>query len=257
MANEFNIKLNKNNSNINTSNNTKEGGFNVMKVVLICLAILFILVLIYVGVNYYNYNQINCYQKRDFTDYLFSTDKNVCILFDKPIPKPNVKVKKETTPKMGNFLDKKEVFHIANQDYSYEQSKCKCASYGGRLATKNEVTNAYNNGANWCSYGWTEGQNAYYPVQQCYYDSIMEEDEFLENSDKYCGKPGLNGGYFSNPQLKFGVNCYGPKPKGAVIKPKSAYCPPQDFCKLNKNSNANQKLSTDEIVPFSDTRWNN
>ena len=108
MANEFNIRLNKNNSNNSNNINTKEGGSNIMKIILICLAILFVLVLIYVGVNYYNYSQINCYQKRDFTDYLFSTDKNVCILFDKPIPKPVVKVQKETTPKISNFLDKKE-----------------------------------------------------------------------------------------------------------------------------------------------------
>ena len=84
----------------------------------------------------------------------------------------------------------------------------------------------------------------------------MEEDEFLENSDKYCGKPGLNGGYFSNPQLKFGVNCYGVKPKGSVIKPKSPYCAPKEFCKLSKNSYASQKLSTDEISPFNENKWN-
>ncbi len=31
-----------------------------------------------------------------------------------------------------------------------------------------------------------------------------------------CGKPQLNGGYFDNPNLRFGVNCYGikPSPKG-------------------------------------------
>ena len=27
-----------------------------------------------------------------------------------------------------------------------------------------------------------------------------------------CGKPGINGGYFSDPTMKFGVNCYGVKP---------------------------------------------
>ena len=247
------------NSNIsfNSKNNNSKKGFDIARIIYITLLILLILILIYVGISYYNYSKINCYQKRKFLDYLFSTDKNVCILFDKPIPQPVLKVQKEVTPKAGNFLQGKEVYHIGNQEYSYEQSKCKCASYGSRLATKDEVVNAYNKGANWCSYGWTEGQNAYYPVQQCYYDSIMEEDDFLENSDKYCGKPGLNGGYFSNPQLKFGVNCYGIKPKGKVIKEKTPYCPPQDFCKLSKNNNANQKLSTDEIVPFNDTKWNN
>ena len=241
-------------NNLSNQNNNKS---NVLRIIYIILVIFIIVLLIYVSVSYYNYSQINCYQKKSFSDYLLSTDKNVCILFDKPIPKPIVKVPKETTPKSGNFLQKKEVYHIANQQYSYDQSKCKCASYGGRLATKDEVTNAYNSGANWCSYGWTEGQKAYYPVQQCYYDSIMEEDDFLENSDKYCGKPGLNGGYFSNPQLKFGVNCYGVKPKGSVIKQKTPYCPPQDFCKMSKNSSASQKLSTDEIAPFNDTKWNN
>ena len=249
MSEIFNNKL--------LNNNSKKSSFSILKIVLICVFILLILVLVYVSISYYNYSKINCYQKRNFSDYLFSTDKNVCILFDKPVPKPVIKVPKNNVPKPGGFLQKDEVFHISNQDYSYDQSKCKCASYGARLATKNEMTNAYNSGANWCSYGWTQGQSAYFPVQQCYYDSIAEEDNFLENSDKYCGKPGLNGGYFSNPQLKFGINCYGKKPKGAVIKAKTPYCPPEDFCKLSKNSRANQRLSTDEISPFNTDKWNN
>ena len=27
----------------------------------------------------------------------------------------------------------KEVFHISNQDYTYNQAKCKCNAYGARL----------------------------------------------------------------------------------------------------------------------------
>ena len=249
----YSLNTSKSNSNMNSS---KKGGLDITKILIICFVILVILFVIYVGVNYYNYSNIQCFEKRSFKDYLFSTNKEVCLVYEKPIPKPIIKVEKpKTTEKMGGFFEKDQVFHISNQDYSYEQSKCKCSSYGARLATKNEVTNAYNNGANWCSYGWTEGQNAFYPVQKCYYDSLMEEDEFLENSDKYCGKPGLNGGYFSNPELRFGVNCYGKKPEGQVIKPKSAYCGPKEFCKMNKNSSANQKLSTDVISPFNDTQW--
>ena len=276
---------------MNNTNSTSTKS-NILRIIYISLLILALLFLIYVIVCYYNYSQINCYQKKPFTDYLFSTDGNVCLLFESPRPstisniEKNISkdvssiensiskdvsgiensiskdvsyIKKDTSndvSKLKNMFSKKEVFHIANQDYSYDQSKCKCASYGGRLATKDEVTTAYNGGANWCSYGWTEGQNAYYPVQKCYYDSIMEEDDFLENSDKYCGKPGLNGGYFSNSQLKFGVNCYGVKPKGSVIKAKSPYCAPKEFCKLSKNSYANQKLSTDNISPFNNDKWN-
>jgi hypothetical protein len=37
----------------------------------------------------------------------------------------------------------------------------------------------------------------------------------LQDSDKHkndCGRPGINGGYMANPNLRFGVNCYGVKP---------------------------------------------
>ena len=279
----FSSKMNNssNSSKMNNSSNSKTSTSSILRIIYISLLIIFILFLIYTIVTYYNYSQAVCYEKKSFFDYLFSSDSNICSIYTRPVPSTisNIRkdiskemsdiqkdltkgmsniennVKKDTT-KIKDIFKKKEVFHIANQDYSYDQSKCKCSSYGARLATKDEVTNAYNSGANWCSYGWSEGQSAYYPVQKCYYDTIMEEDGFLENSDKYCGKPGLNGGYFSNSQLKFGVNCYGVKPKGSIVKPKSPYCAPKEFCKLNKNSYANQKLSTDEISPFNNDKWN-
>jgi hypothetical protein len=28
-----------------------------------------------------------------------------------------------------------------------------------------------------------------------------------------CGRPGINGGYIANPDVRFGVNCYGYKPE--------------------------------------------
>ena len=163
--------------------------------------------------------------------------------------------------KLLPVLEKKEVFHIANQDYTYDQAKCKCESYNAKLATKNDMTNAYNNGANWCTYGWSEGQNAYYPVQQCDWDILQEElKEYpkgsMERKKRYCGNPGLNGGYFPNPKLKFGVNCYGVKPKGKTgSKLKTPYCPPVNFCKLDANFEASHKLDTDEISPFNNDKW--
>ena len=36
-----------------------------------------------------------------------------------------------------------------------------CTAYNGRLASYNEMENAYENGADWCSYGWSEGQMAF------------------------------------------------------------------------------------------------
>ena len=142
--------------------------------------------------------------------------------------------------------------------FKQSQAEAVCKAYNSKVATLTQLEEAYQKGADWCSYGWREGQKAFYPVQKCNLntDNNQENNDFLENSDKYCGKPGMNGGYFSNPQLKFGINCYGVKPKGSVVKEKSPYCAPKEFCKLNKNINSSHKLSTDEISPFNNTKWN-
>ena len=229
---------------------------NVSKIIYLIISIVILCVILYFGISYYNYFTIQCYQKNTYMNYLYNGGEP-CLVYQKPMPKvPPPPIIKEKPLPVQDIFRKKEVYHIGNQDYSFNQSKCKCASYGGRLATKDEVTNAYNKGANWCTYGWTEGQNAFYPVQKCYYDELSKDKDFMENSDKYCGKPGLNGGYFSDAELKFGVNCYGVKPAGSVVKAKKPSCnESKDFCSLPKNSYASSKLSTDEIAPFNDTKW--
>ena len=160
-----------------------------------------------------------------------------------------VSLLKDSTTDTSN---KKEVFHISNQRYTYDQSKCKCAAYGATLATKADIINAYNNGANWCTYGWSEGQNAFYPVQKCEWNKMMAENrrfgEHNRNKKKYCGYPGLNGGYFANKDLLLGVNCYGIKPKNIMTRPKEATCSFEDTCKLNINYDASNVLNTDEII---------
>ena len=71
------------------------------------------------------------------------------------------------------------------------------------------VDDSVNNGANWCNYGWVEGQMALFPIQKDFWEKLQQD-----SSRKYeCGVPGLNGGYFKNPHYKFGANCYGVKPK--------------------------------------------
>lgn len=157
-------------------------------------------------------------------------------------------VKKNTSfPLFG----KKEVFHIANQDYTYEQAKCKCESYNAELATYQQMVDAYNDGAEWCSYGWCNGQKAYYPTQKCNWQKKTPEEKIK------CGNPGLNGGFFADPLLKFGVNCYGKKPKGKISKLKDPVCPSTGYCELPQNFGANNKLETDEIAPFNHNKWNN
>ena len=147
---------------------------------------------------------------------------------------------------------KKEVFHIANQDYTFEQAKCKCESYNAKLASYDQLVDAYNDGAEWCTYGWSTGQKAYYPTQKCNWEKKGPEEKLK------CGNPGLNGGFFADPSLKFGVNCYGKKPKGRVSKLKDPVCNGGgDYCELPQNFGASNRLETDEISPFNIDKWNN
>ena len=221
--------------------------------------IILIVLFIYLCISLANYYYTDCYEKKTFFEYLFDfNDNDVCIQKFEPIkiPVKKPKVMPITVPSLFES-PKEEVFHIGNQDYTYEQSKCKCASYGARLATKNEVTDAYNKGANWCSYGWTEGQNAFYPVQKCDWDKLESKNERLPNDQKkHCGLPGINGGFFPNPEIKFGINCYGVKPKGALVKAKEPTCDAGNFCSLEQNYQASNKLDTDEISGFNGLKWN-
>lgn len=230
---------------------------NLKKIALIITILIFIVIVIYIGYLYYNYENTYCYQKKNFYDYIFDFNNyNICIR-EKAPELPKKRIVEPNVPLLSLIEDKKEVFHIANQDYTYDQAKCKCESYGAKLASKNDLVEAYNKGAHWCTYGWMEKQSAYYPVQKCEWDKIESNNERIPNNKKtYCGMPGLNGGYFANPQLKFGATCYGIKPKGSIHKMKKPYCPPMNFCKLETNFQASNKLDTDEIVGFNDLQWN-
>lgn len=101
-----------------------------------------------------------------------------------------------------------EVFHISGNSYTYEQAKEACDLHGARLATYEEIEKAYDNGANWCSYGWSEDQMAFFPTQLKVYNELKT----LKGHENDCGRPGINGGYIKNPNVKFGANCYGKKP---------------------------------------------
>jgi hypothetical protein len=102
----------------------------------------------------------------------------------------------------------KEVFNISNNIYTYGDAPAVCKAFGSRLATADEVQQAFDQGAEWCNYGWTEDQLAMYPTQKATFDKLQT----MEEHEHDCGVVGVNGGYFQNPDLQFGVNCYGKKP---------------------------------------------
>ena len=103
----------------------------------------------------------------------------------------------------------KQVFHIPDNKYNYDNAKAVCRAYGGRLATVKELQESYDDGADWCSYGWSDGQMALYPTQYEKWANLQK----IEGHEHDCGRPGINGGYIANPNVNFGINCYGYKPK--------------------------------------------
>jgi hypothetical protein len=104
---------------------------------------------------------------------------------------------------------RKEVFNVAQDIYTYSDAEPLCKAYGAELATYDQVKEAWKKGADWCNYGWIKGQTAVYPTQQSTYDKLQAGPEEQRGS---CGVPGINGGYFDNPDMRFGVNCYGTRP---------------------------------------------
>tara|TARA_B100001093_G_scaffold438001_1_gene437178 strand:- start:145 stop:966 length:822 start_codon:yes stop_codon:yes gene_type:complete len=109
-----------------------------------------------------------------------------------------------------------EVFHVVENDYNYDDAKAVCKAYNSRLATYNEIEKAYQKGAEWCSYGWSENQLALFPTQKSTYKKLSK----IKGHKHDCGRPGINGGFVNNKNAKFGANCYGYKPK---MKPIDQY----------------------------------
>jgi hypothetical protein len=135
-----------------------------------------------------------------------TVNKDKGIVATETVNKDQSSYKPSTAPEI-KF--KKQVFNIPGNYYTYNDAKAMCSAYGAELATYDQLEKAYNNGAEWCNYGWSANQLALFPTQKKTYD-ILQGTPGHEND---CGRPGINGGYIANTNVKFGVNCYGNKPK--------------------------------------------
>ena len=105
---------------------------------------------------------------------------------------------------------RKSVFNVATNKYTYADAEPLCKALGAELATYDQVKQAWDDGADWCNYGWVKGQTAVYPTQQKTFDKLQTAS--TDDERMACGLPGINGGYMDNPELRFGVNCYGDRP---------------------------------------------
>lgn len=112
------------------------------------------------------------------------------------------------TPESETVVPKEEVFNVAAQTLTYKDAQAVCKSYDARLATYDEVEQSYQNGGEWCNYGWSENQMAFFPTQKATWEELQKQPRMKNR----CGRPGINGGFIPNDKMKLGANCFGVKP---------------------------------------------
>ena len=193
------------------------------------------------------------------------------IIPDGPLPEPVVTppiAPQTLTPKqtatMNNLVEKvlptggNEVFNVSQNKFTYYDAEPLCKALGAELASYDQVKDAWSKGADWCNYGWVKGQMAVYPTQQGTYDTIQSGPPEEHGA---CGTVGMNGGYFDNPEMLYGVNCYGKKPSQSAHDeemlmrdgkiPKTV-----DALKVDqKVRDFDAQVDSMLVRPFSDSKW--
>ena len=245
------------NSYMNGSESTSSTSETIIKVI-ISLFILFLII-------------INALQ------YVFKIDMSVGISnLSKKIPEIDIKILSnlgkrfmndtkdiiEESEKLidnsGEPLERREVFNIPDNIYSYDDAKAVCSAYDAKLATYNQIEQAYNDGGEWCSYGWSSDQMILYPTQKKTYNKLKT----IKGHEHDCGRPGINGGYIGNKEGKFGVNCYGIKPtithkEKRLMNTNKIYPDSrEDRCDRKRERNIRKYLKDILIAPFNRTSWN-
>jgi hypothetical protein len=197
-----------NSSSISSGNSNNNIGSIFVPIIILTLVILLV-----VNVLYYVYNidvlkNIRSYfgiDEKDMNDLddekdMTNLEKDTKLLGKEPAP--------ATELSMQSNKSKKQVFNIPGNYYTYDNAKALCSAYGAELATYKQIEDAYNNGGEWCNYGWSADQLALFPTQKSTYDELQTKP----GRGNDCGRPGVNGGFIDNPNVRFGVNCYGEKP---------------------------------------------
>jgi hypothetical protein len=174
-----------------------DDGSTVMGIIIV--AILVVLIIVNAFQYFFSIN-VTAY-----IEDLFSPTTKVDIVVDQSTYQPT---SYEATS-VPEIKFKKQVFNIPGNYYDYDNAKALCQAYGANLATYDQIEKAYGSGAEWCNYGWSDNQLALFPTQKKTYDRLQT----IPGHENDCGRPGVNGGFIANPNVKFGVNCYGNKPK--------------------------------------------
>lgn len=190
--------------------------------------------------------------------YFFGTKVEAVLknLMTKPEVKLNIvkeeekveeKIEETEPPDDPKNRGPKQVFHVPGQ-YNYTKAQALCRAYGGSLANMEQMNDAYQKGAEWCSYGWSDDKMALFPTQTETWEKFQKSE--LHQQD--CGRPGINGGYTMDLEQLLGINCFGPKPKQ-----KKTTIQPPNFPKDPLDIDADKfKGKLPNVSSFNYQKWN-
>jgi len=181
-----------------SANNSQVG---ILGIVMICI---FLVLVLLNGASYFFNIDIVASLKNLFSD---KPRIDIDVNYDKAVAD-------SISVKAPDLTFSKQVYHIPGNKYTYDDAKAICNATGNRLANYKEVEDAYKNGGDWCSYGWSANQLALFPTQEDKWNKLQNTD----NHKNDCGRPGINGGFIDNQNVRFGVNCYGYKPKQSALE---------------------------------------
>jgi hypothetical protein len=191
--------------------------------------------------------------------------------YEKPTPLPQAQTpashpavpsqQQQQQQQVNNIVQKvlpggSEVFNISSNKFTYYDAEPLCSALGAELATYDQVKEAWSKGADWCNYGWVKGQMAVYPTSAETYKKIQSGPEDARTS---CGQIGVNGGYFDNPELKYGVTCYGKKPPqtshSSADVTKNTPTSPDALAYEHKVNQFKAQADSFGILPFNKSSW--
>lgn len=156
-----------------------------------------------------------------------------------------------------------EVFNVSENIYGYQEAEAVCKAFGSKVATYDQIVEAASKGANWCNYGWSADQRILYPVQKSVWQSMLNNYGGAKGA---CGKTwppefaavnfGVQGGYEPNPNMQYGVNCYGVKSAPLAHESvKQKMMSDKDIAIQNEVARLLANRNNMTILPFNQEVW--
>lgn len=167
-----------------------------------------------------------------------------------PVPVNTSYYSQTATPISSSSV--KQVFNVKENIYSLDDAPAVCGVYGADVATIDQLMEAHRQGADWCNVGWTKDGLAAYPIQYATWKTIQDD---VPSKRNMCGKPGINL-VRNDPNLLYGVNCYGtkPEPKGNE-KIKQPILSDKQMAINAKIAELQKNMNSIGIAPFNADKW--